>query len=88
MAIGSRFAALVVAGSAAAAAGCAGVSVGQGASAMTGGLFNLIGETGIVIGRGAADVGDAVLDTVPFPGPAPGAVPAPPMAAVPAPPQK
>ena len=66
-------------------AGCAGVSVGQGASALSGGVFNLIAEAGIAIGRGAVDVGNAVLDTVPFPGPEPlPAPPAPPP--VPAPP--
>ena len=66
--------------------GCTGMSVGQGASAMSGGLFNMVAEAAIVVGRGAADVGNSVLDTVPFPGPAhesartpPPAVPPPPM---------
>jgi hypothetical protein len=67
-------------------AGCAGMSVGQGASALSGGVFNVIAEAGIGIGRGFFDVGNAVLDTVPFPGPepvpaspAPLPVPAPPL---------
>jgi len=69
-----------------AVSGCAGVSVGEGASAVSGGLFNLFAEAAIVVGRGAADVGNSVLDTVPFPAPAkatvaaqPPSVPAPPM---------
>ena len=71
---------------AAALAGCTGVSVGQGASAMSGGLFNMVAEAAIVVGRGAADVGNSVLDTVPFPGPAQASVRTPP--AVPPPPMK
>ena len=77
---------LLAAGAMAALAGCTGVSVGQGASALSGGVFNLAAETAIVVGRGGADVGNAVLDTVPFPAPAPAptevstpVVPAPPL---------
>jgi hypothetical protein len=80
------FAAALAAAVTAALAGCAGVSVGQGASAISGGLFNAVAEAAIVVGRGAADVGNSVLDTVPFPvsaqasvGTSSPAVPAPPM---------
>jgi hypothetical protein len=68
-------------------AGCTGVSVGQGASALSGGLFNMFAEAAIVVGRGAADVGNAVLDTVPFPAPTQASVQTPPPS-VPPPPTK
>ncbi len=56
---------LAAASALAAMTGCTGVSIGQGTTAA------------IVVGRGAADVGNAVLDTVPFPGPEPTPVPVP-----------
>jgi hypothetical protein len=77
----------LAAGLALALAGCAGVSVGPGASAMSGGFFNLVAEAAIAVGRGAADVGNSVLDTVPFPGTPRAAVRMPPPA-VPSPPME
>ena len=86
MAVSNRAVMPLAAGLVAVLTGCAGVSVGQGASAVSGGLFNLLAEAAIVVGRGAADVGNSVLDTVPFPAAAqatvqtsPPAVPPPPM---------
>ena len=64
---------------------CTGVSVGQGAAALSGGIFNIATEAAIVVGRGVADVGNELLDTVPFPAPPPPPPPAPPPP-VPAPP--
>jgi hypothetical protein len=68
--------------------GCTGVSVGQGGSALSGGIVNLAGEAAIVVGRGAADVGNSVLDTVPFPGEPATAGPVAPPPSVPAPPMR
>jgi hypothetical protein len=86
MAFAKKVLAPLAGGFVAALAGCTGVSVGQGASALGGGLFNTVAEAAIVVGRGAADVGNSVLDTVPFPAPTqvsvrtpPPSVPAPPM---------
>jgi hypothetical protein len=84
MAFDGKINVLIAVAATALLAGCAGMSIGQGASALSGGMFNALAEAAIAIGRGAADVGNAVLDTVPFPGPAPlPAPPAPPPVPVP-----
>lgn len=87
MAFAKNVLAPLAGGLVAALAGCTGVSVGQGASAISGGLFNTVAEAAIVVGRGAVDVGNSVLDTVPFPAPTQASVRTPPPA-VPPPPMK
>jgi hypothetical protein len=93
--------AVVAFGATAGLAGCAGMSVGEGASAVTGGFFSAAGDTAIavgrsgvfdavadaaiLVGRGGADVVDAMLDTVPFPASATAPAPTP-ASSVPAPP--
>ena len=95
---GARIAALAAFGASAALSGCAGMSVGDSASAVTSGTFNAfadaaitigragifdaLGDAAIMLGRGGAHVVNAVLDTVPFPAHA--GAPAPIRAPVPA----